>query len=123
MPLLRRIVAKLRGLLGLGAMGGIAGVMGGTLWAGALEPLGRAFPTIWDVVGLAAGAGLSGAACGMGFGALLMALESKRRLEDLPLYGAILGGLLSSTMVGLAKRAQDAELAPAEELAGLLEAE
>ena len=163
MPLLKRIVAKLRGLLGLGVIGGIAGFIGGALWAGARNLLGGAFPTIWDVVGLGAGAGLSGAACGIGFGALLMTLESKRTLEALPLwrmsllgaaagalvptvymlatsglfhfvnapqivvsvvgYGAILGGLLSSTMVGLAKRAQQAELAPADDVAGLLEAE
>jgi hypothetical protein len=163
MSLLKRIVAKLRGLLGLGAIGGIAGFVGGTLWAGALNLLGLAYPTLWDIVGLGGGAGLSGAACGIGFGALLVTVESGRTLENLPLwrmsllgaaagalvptvfmlatsglfhfvnapqivisvvgYGAILGGLLSSTMVSLAKRAQQAELARTDEVAGLLEAE
>jgi len=163
MPLMKRIVGKLRGLLGLGAIGGVAGFVGGTLWAGTLNLLGLAFPTLWDVVGLGGGAGLSGAACGIGFGTLLIALESKKTLEDLPLwrmgllgaaagalvptvymlatsglfhfvnapqivvsvvgYGAALGGLLSSTMVGLAKRAQQAQLASPDEAVGLLDAE
>lgn len=164
MALLKALAAKVRGILGLGGVGGLVGMVGGALWAAADVLLGSsAAPLVLEMVERALGGSISGVACGMGFGVLLVTLESKRSLEELPLWrmgllgavagamlptiymlvtsgtfyfinvpqivvsvvgsGAILGAVLASTMVGVAKSAHRAELSAVKEVVSLLEAE
>jgi len=164
MTRLGALFRKARGLLGLGVFSGIAGAVVGALWAAADQMMGPTMtPLIMEMFERAMGGGLAGLACGMGFGALLVTLESKKSLEALPLWrmallgaavgvtlptvfmlltsgtfhfvhapqivvsvlgtGAVLGGVMSSSLVGLAKGAHRAEMAVVEEVAGLIEAD
>ena len=96
--------AKLRGIVGLGLIGGVAGFLTGALWgitsslvrsgiffdAEYLRFLGRM------ALGNATGFMLIGASTGAGFATLLAAFDPSRSIDDLPLwrmglFGALVG--------------------------------
>ena len=93
---MKRWWKKLRGLLGLGAVGGLGGAVFGLAW-GLVELLGApglvhaslpVYMAIWGVLGATASAG---------FGALLSATAGGRRLEELnPWHARLLGGLVGA---------------------------
>ena len=104
--LIRRVLTKARGVLGLGLIGAAVGLLGGAV-VGLLSLLiETGFPTgieHWGVllrgalVNAATWSGL-GAFTGIGFGALMAVTDGKRSLEELSqwkmgLLGAVAGGL------------------------------
>jgi hypothetical protein len=91
---MRRWLYRLRGLLGLGALGGVLGGLIGAGWV-VIEMLSggpsmfrlsfAAMSTIWGIVG---------ATTGVGFGLLLTATSAGRRLEEVTnRRAALLGGV------------------------------
>lgn len=85
---------RLRGLLGLGALGGIAGALIGVGWVMVEILLGGSSTFRPSVGTMSAVWGVVGASTGVGFGILLTATSGRRRLEDVT-YGraALLGGI------------------------------
>lgn len=105
MSRLRTWMERLRGLAGLGTIGGAAGGIIGALW-GLTAPLAgwMSDPLLESVVMIGALGLVSGAACALGFGGLLVALESERSLERLSLprmalLGALVGAALPATFI------------------------
>jgi len=99
-----KIRAKIRGLLGLGLVGGVVGIFGGAIWSLVFTLLSLGFFVdvgFWShvadrVLGAATLWGIVGVFTGTGFGALLVAMDSKRSLDELPLwrmglFGAVAG--------------------------------
>jgi hypothetical protein len=124
---IRRVLRKLRGILGLGVAGGAMGLVGGVLVGLTFGGIGTAAP-LWA---------LFGAATGVGFGVVLGITDTFRSLDQLrawhgallgggvgafvaalwPVYGgsfvttaAVLGALFTSSMVAMAKRADRLEI-------------
>lgn len=93
------VVEKVRGLAGLSTIGAVAGFIGGVVLAGAQKLMGVGFPAWADVIGLGEGGAIAGGACAFGLGVVLATVESKKSLEELPLWrmaalGAGLGVVL-----------------------------
>ena len=99
-----KIRAKIRGLLGLGLVGGALGLFGGAIWSFVSTLLTLGFfvdAGFWSyvadrVLGAASLWGIVGVFTGTGFGTLLVAMDSKRSLDELPLwrmaiFGAVAG--------------------------------
>ncbi len=94
-----KLLRKIRGAIGLGLLGASGGFTGALLLGAARRLVGLA-PWNWaDLVGLAQGGALLGAACGVGVAAVLTTLESNKSLRELSptrvgLFGAVVGGLI-----------------------------
>lgn len=98
--------ARLRGLLGLGVLGGLLGFVGGLLWTLGVSLFGLGgFAGGWVAVasqltGAATLWGLLGAFTATAFGTLLMFSDSKRSLDQLPLWRmAVLGALAGAAFL------------------------
>lgn len=109
-----RLRSRLRGLLGLGSLGGLLGALGGAVWTlGAnLLDLGVFFDSgFWlyvasNVMGAAALWGLLGSFTATAFGSLLVLSDSRRSLDQLPLWrmavlGAVAGAAFWPTFVAV----------------------
>lgn len=166
-----RFRSKIRGILGLGLVGGAVGFGVGAIWGGILSVLrsGIVFDVdylpflLTMVLGNAKGFMMIGAFTAAGFGGLLAMADSRRSLEELPLwrmglFGALVGaafppifvvwrmgvsaaslsyavtllpvmgvlgcagGVLTASMVALAKRAPE-ELPPGDGARDMVEAD
>jgi hypothetical protein len=97
---MRKLLRKLRGLLGVG-------ITWGTLWAGIGAGIGFVLgvisPEIWGwsnpILEWAVGMGAYGLVSGMGFGALLSLGEGRRTILDLSLPRVAFWGVLGSAVV------------------------
>lgn len=78
-------MTRLRALLMLGVLGGVAGGFGAAIWATAQRVFGLGFASWADVIGLAQGGTIFGAAGAVGVGAMLATLEARSSLEELSL--------------------------------------
>ncbi|MEM7415678.1 MAG: hypothetical protein AAF389_09305 [Gemmatimonadota bacterium] len=101
----RRWFERLRGLAGLGIVGGATGGLVGGLW-GLLAPLigWLGDPWLETFVAMSALGATAGAACAVGFGSLLALLESKASLARLSLskmalLGAAVGAALPTAFI------------------------
>lgn len=105
---------KLRGLLGLGLVGGVLGFAGGTLWSigtslvrlGVFIDRGFWWAVASDALGTATLWGLLGAFTATAFGSCLALTDSKRSLDQLPLWrmaalGAVAGAAFLPAFVGI----------------------
>lgn len=102
---------RLRGLLGVGTIGGIVGALIGGGWFLVESSMGGPGAFRLSLSALVSVWGLLGAATGVGFGMLLTATSGRRRLEEVGLgraaaLGAVAGALcplvVASLMVGSA---------------------
>lgn len=100
-----QLKAKLRGIAGLGLIGGVAGFLGGALWGivASMVRSGIFFDTEYlrflgrMALGNATGFMLIGASTGAGFATLLAAFDPGRSIEDLPLWRmGLLGALVGA---------------------------
>ena len=99
---MRKLLQKMRGLLGVG-------ITWGTLWAGIGAGIGIVIgavrPEVWEwtnpIFEWAVGMGLYGFVSGIGFGTLLTLREGRRSLLDLSLRRTALWGLLGGAVVPL----------------------
>lgn len=95
-----RWTQRLRGLLGLGAIGGLTGALLGSMWGVAARLLGLdPAPLLEQVVNFGLLGLISGSWCAAGFGALLATLDGRKSLDQLPLwrmalFGAAVGAAL-----------------------------
>ena len=96
---------KVRGILGLGIVGGFAGFVGGAIWgvASSIFRSGIFFDPEYVrflfrmALGNAMGFMMIGAFTTTGFAALLAAADSKRSLDELPLWRmGLFGGLVAA---------------------------
>lgn len=100
--LAERLKAKIRGIFGLGIIGGVAGFVTGAVW-GVVSSAVRS-GVFLDVdflrfvgrmaLGNATGFMMIGVFTGAGFGAMLAVVDSKRSIEELPLWRMALFGAL-----------------------------
>ncbi len=101
---MKRWLRRLRGIVGIGTLWGVAGTAFGTI--GGLIAISFGGPFLLDsLVGFALGAGGLGFVLGAGFAGALTMIEGRRTLEELsPRRAAFWGGLagaLVSLVVGL----------------------
>ncbi len=98
-----KIRAKIRGLLGLGLVGGVLGLFGGAIWSLVSTLLRLGFfvdSGFWSyvadrVLGAAIIWGMVGVFTGSGFGTLLAVMDSRRSLDELPLWRMALFGAIA----------------------------
>lgn len=103
---IQKVLPKVRGILGLGIIGGGVGLVGGTIFylVAILFTLGFYIDAeylsflVGRVATLATPWGLLGAFAGTGFGALLAATDAKRSLDELPLWRMGLFGAFFGTL-------------------------
>ncbi len=99
---MRKVLRRLRGLLGVGATWG---TLWGVIGAGIGFLLGIANPSLWTLENPVAvwGVGMAayGFVSGLGFGTLLSLIEGRKVLRDLSLKRVALLGLLGSAAVPL----------------------
>ena len=96
---------RLRGVLGMGAVWGLAGTTVGALVGLTASALGGLLPS--QLLELALGAGGLGFVLGSGFAAALTLLERRRTLDDLSpgraaIWGALAGAALPLGMIAVA---------------------
>ena len=90
-----RVWTKVRGLLGLGAVGGVAGAVGGALLSVGGGLLGLWGGVQWgSVLELALGGAFFTSIGAMVFGGALVALESRKSVEELPIWRMAAFGVL-----------------------------
>ncbi|MBT8488902.1 MAG: hypothetical protein HKN72_10250 [Gemmatimonadetes bacterium] len=108
---MKRWFHRLRGLLGLGTLGGFLGAGIGGGWFLVESLMGGPEVFMLSLTALASIWGLLGAATGVGFGMLLTATSGRRRLEEVSLWragflgaaaGAVCPLLAASLIVGSA---------------------
>ena len=93
---MRRWFTKLRAILGLGVVGGAAGLTIGGAWTVVDALLAPGTFVAWSDLPLW---GLFGAVSGSGFAVLLTGFESRRTLPELPLWRAgVWGGSVSASI-------------------------
>lgn len=110
--LLKRLARKARGVMGLGVVGGVAGLLLGGVWGvvGAVARSGIFFDVgylrfLWQMaLGSGLGFAMIGAFTASGFGVLVAAADSRKSLEDLPLwrmglFGALMGAVFPPVLV------------------------
>lgn len=102
----RRMARKARGIVGLGLLGAIAGFVLGGVW-GVVTALLRSGVVLDPAylgflgrmaLGNAVGFAMIGAFTTSGFGALVASVDSKRSLEELPLWRMALFGALVAAL-------------------------
>jgi len=104
--MMKRLAAKVRGLLGLGLVGGAAGFLLGGVWgvvssalrSGIFLDVGYLRFLLDMAWGNALGFAQIGAFTTAGFGVLVAAMDSKRSLVDLPLWRMGLFGALAGAV-------------------------
>jgi hypothetical protein len=104
--LMKRLAAKVRGLVGLGLLGGAAGFMLGGVWgvvssalrSGIFLDVGYLRFLLDMAWGNALGFAQVGAFTTAGFGVLVAAIDSRRSLVDLPLWRMGLFGALAGAV-------------------------
>jgi len=103
---MRDWLRRLRGVLGLGTVGGVAGALFGAVWWLLAPILGIAGLVIGDVWSTATVWGFCGAFAASGAGLLLSALGTRRSLQQLSpwrvaAFGAVMGLLAPSAFLVL----------------------
>ncbi len=99
---MKKLLQKLRGLLGVG-------ITWGTLWSGIGAGIGAVIgvvrPEVWQwtnpIFEWAVGMGLYGLVSGVGFGTLLTLREGRKTLSDLSLRRTAIWGLIGGAVVPL----------------------